>query len=276
MSTAPKKSGTETVTTDNTPWNSSYLTDLYDSAQGLYGKGSTLYTDPTSTVSYANYLQAADNQTLNTVPAATNAWQDLVGGSAGVQNSPVYNDLYNLGTGNTTQQRNLDSYSSRLSDIADNSQSAANSYANSLTDIGGRAADAGQRYADLSTDYGSRAADSGRAYGGYLTDAASGAIDSGRSYGNTLSSYGQDAIGAGNSYGNTLSGYSTGAIDTGQRYGGYLSDIGRDVLNQCLPAAAARHRAGPLPERQSVPQQHVRYCGRRSGPPIPDRDGAAG
>jgi hypothetical protein len=168
MSKGPSKVGTQTTTTDSTPWNSDYLTGLYDNAGNAYDTMSTAYQDPSLKDTYNKLLWSGDtiDQTLR--PQSYGAWNNAVSGGLGVTNSPVYWDLYNLGKGQTNTQLGLDVTADRLGGIGSSAVQSGDLYAGSLGSLGIQAPKATEQYTGALSGIGSAAQNSGNAYAGHL------------------------------------------------------------------------------------------------------------
>lgn len=119
MSKGPSQVGTQTTTTNSTPWNSTQLSDLYSRGQNLLEHNPiTNFSDPSERDAFNGLIGTGASLGQTLVPQSNNAWSNILGGSAGVQNSPAYGGLSDIGAGNTAGQRNLGSDRAELGNIA--------------------------------------------------------------------------------------------------------------------------------------------------------------
>jgi len=121
-----KSAGTQTTTTNSTPYNSSYLDDVFGKSQDLYNNnkvnyygGQTLYQSPWE---QAGYQGLVDNSVYGhtgqyTVPAGNKIFENAAYGNYGVSQSPAY--LRNLGIadGTTAEQGRMADTSGALSTL---------------------------------------------------------------------------------------------------------------------------------------------------------------
>lgn len=117
-------SSTQTVKQDTTPWNSSYLTNLFDEAKNIYANDKvkyypdqTLYIDPRLESAYSNQYAASNNILDTLVPAGNSIFNDAAYGRMGIYNSPAYSGLSDISTGNTTPQSRMTATGDNLNQI---------------------------------------------------------------------------------------------------------------------------------------------------------------
>lgn len=213
MSLGPSKVGTQTTTTDNTPWNSNYLTGLYDAGNYAYLNDKTLYQDPSVQDTYNKYLYSGDTIDKTVRPQSYGAWNNAVTGGLGVTNSPVYWDEYNLGKGQTNTQLGLDTTADRLNAIGTDAPAAANNYAGHLSGLAGDATS------------------TARPYQSALSSIGTGALNSGNAYAGSLAGLGGSAPAAVSPYQSALSNTGNSAQNSGNAYAGYLGNLGGSAPN---------------------------------------------
>lgn len=269
MGTGPTKVGTNTTTTTNNLLNSSQLGNLYSNAENQYISGSTLYQDPSVKPAYQNYLNSGWNLANSMALTSGNEWDNAIKGGLGVNYSPVYTDLWNMGVGDTPTQQNMTGYSSSLADIAQRAPTTAAGYASDLSNIAAQAPGLGRQYADLATDYGSSAAGAGTRYGDYLTDYAREAAGAGNRYAGYLTDLGNRTLGSTNAYQNTLLDTASGRFLNSNPYLNSMYDSAADAVRRQYQTATApqvdsvferaqgRYGSGALANARSQNEQNL-------------------
>jgi hypothetical protein len=104
MSGSKNGSTTQTVKQDSTPWNSQYLSNLFNSAQDLYSgnkvpyyNGETYYVDPGLTSAYDALKASTSWMNSELVPTADYTFKRAADGNMGVYSSPAYGGLSAIG-----------------------------------------------------------------------------------------------------------------------------------------------------------------------------------
>jgi len=121
-----KSAGTQTTTTNSTPYNSSYLDDVFGKSQDLYSNNKVTY-DPNQTLyqspwEKAGYQGLIDNSVYGhtgqyTVPAGNQIFENAAYGNYGVTQSPSYQYGLDIANNKTAEQGRMADTSGALSTL---------------------------------------------------------------------------------------------------------------------------------------------------------------